>query len=265
MAMIYLSGGTDVAEMALFDADALPRRLPRGIEDLAPLSSQEQLVHFPTGADGGYLLHLFVNETIPASTMRYCLADDKLNGNFYTSTGRIAFGGLESIYAEFKPNPNIRADGLIEPGRYVYTAYRTDFPGELVQKAIELAQTTGPWWLGRAPVIATLIQLAMTLALVIAGKYLAAGAIFLSARLVRKWLQRLPEYQRLMARIKQAQLVFPSIVVELRSNPSCNAMSVSAPNGRTPGRKLAGKETAPPPTGENDHDDPDSHHRRRDG
>jgi hypothetical protein len=234
MAIIYLSGGTDVAEMALFDADALPPRLPRGVEDLVPLSSQVQLVHFPTGADGRYLLHLFVNETIPASTMRYCLADDKLNGNFYTPKGRIAFGGLESIYAEFKPNPNIRADGLIEPGRYVYTAYRTDFPDELVEKAIERAKTTGARWLGRAPVIATLIQFAMTLALVIAGRYLAAGVIFLSALLVRKWLQRLPEYQRLMTRIKQAQLAFPSIVVELRSNPSLKPTSADVECYRPP-------------------------------
>ncbi len=43
-------------------------------------------------------------------------------------------------------------------------------------------------------------------------------------------------------------------------------MSVSAPNGRTPGRKLEGKDNTPPPTGETDHDHPHIlTHRRRNG
>lgn len=74
--------------------------------------------------------------------MRYCVADDKLTGAFYASKGRSAFGGMESVYAEFKPNPNIRADGLIEPGRYTYTAYNTEFPYELVMQAIRVERTT---------------------------------------------------------------------------------------------------------------------------
>ena len=97
MTTLFLPAGTDVAEMALFDVDALPRLLPRDVEGFAHLTSQEQLVRFPTGADGGYLLHLFANEAVPAGTMRYCVADDKLTGAFYASKGRSAFGGMESL------------------------------------------------------------------------------------------------------------------------------------------------------------------------
>lgn len=113
MTTIYLPAGTDVAEMALFDVDAIPCKLPCDVEDFSELASLGQLIRFPTGADGGYLLHLFVDEPIPEDTKRYCRADDQLTGEFCTSEGRIAFGGLESAYAEFKHNANIRADGII--------------------------------------------------------------------------------------------------------------------------------------------------------
>lgn len=216
MTTLCLSAGTDVAEMALFDVDALPRRLPRDVEDFAPLTSHGQMVQFPVGADGGYLLHLFVDEPVPASTMRYCFADDKLSGDFHTAKGRIAFGGLESAYAEFKPNPSIRADGSIEPGRYGYTAYRTDFPDELITQAIRVERTTGERWLMRAPALATYSLLTASLALAITGQFGVAGLAFLSSILACYWLQRLPGYRTLAARRKQAQLTFPSIVVELR-------------------------------------------------
>ena len=220
MTMVCLPAGTDVAEMALFDVDALPRLLPRDTEDFAQLTSQEQLVRFPTGADGGYLLHLFANEAIPAATLRYCVADEKLSGDFYTSEGRIGFGGLESVYARFKPNPNIRSDGLIEPGRYAYTAYQTEFPDELVMQASRVERTTGERWLGRAPVIAAGVQCAIAFALAMAGQFVLAGVVFLGGFFVGKWLRRLPDYRALVERREQAQLAFPSIVVELRSNPA---------------------------------------------
>lgn len=112
MTTLCLPAGTDVAEMALFDVDALPQRLPQDVEDFASLVSHGQLIRFPVDGDGAYLLHLFANESIPAETMRYCHANDKLTGAIQISNGRIAFGGLESAYAEFQPNPNVRADGL---------------------------------------------------------------------------------------------------------------------------------------------------------
>ncbi len=220
MTAVCLPAGTDVADMALFDVDALPRLLPRDEEVFAQLTAQERLVRFPTGSDGGYLLHLFANEAIPADILRYCVADEKLTGNFDTSEGRIAFGGLESVYANFKPNPNIRSDGLIEPGRYAYTAYQTDFPDELVMQAIRVERTTGERWLGRAPSIAMLAHFGSSFAVAMAGQFALAGAIFLGSFLVANRLRRLPGYQSLVDRREQAQMAFPSIVIELRSNPS---------------------------------------------
>lgn len=131
MTHLRLPGGTDVAEMALFDVDALPAARPDD-STVAALEASNRLVRFPTGGDGGYLLHLYVDEPIPAELQRYCLADDKLTGAFRTEQGNVAFGGIESTFVGFKPNRHIRADGAIPQGEYCYTAFHTEFPDELV-------------------------------------------------------------------------------------------------------------------------------------
>ncbi|RTL32717.1 MAG: hypothetical protein EKK49_10575 [Rhodocyclaceae bacterium] len=219
MTAICLPAGTDVAEMALFDVDALPRLLPRDVEGFAQLTVEERLVRFPTGADGGYLLHLFVNEAIPKDTERYCISADKLTGHFHTTEGRIAFGGMESAYAEFRPNANIRSDGLIAPGRYAYTAYRTEFPDESVAQALRVARTASERWLDRAPLLATLVLLAATVILITSQQFVPAGLVLLGGLVAIKWLRRLPGYRDLVARRELAQLAFPSIVIALRSDP----------------------------------------------
>lgn len=203
--------------MALFDVDALPRSLPSDVKDFEQLVSQARLIRIPTGGDGGYLLHLFVDEPIPAETRRYCMGNDRLTGDFYTVEGRIAFGGMESAYVEFKPNHNIRSDGVIEPGRYAYTVYRTEFPDDLIEQATKkVEQTEGERWIGRAPLLAVLVLFATAWALAIFQLFVAAGLVFLGSFLVVRWLRRLPAYQALTVRRGQAQLAFPGVVMEFR-------------------------------------------------
>jgi hypothetical protein len=229
MTCLRLPGGTDIAEMALFDVDALPQKQPRNQSFIAPLVEQERLVRFPTGADGGYLLGLFINEPIPADIKRYCDLDDPLTGYFRTTGGRIAFGGSESAYAQFKPNSNIRADGVIEPGRYAYTAYHTDVPDEVYEQMVpHIERTTGEWWLEVAPVPVFLMFAAAFGALIFgvlinvpslrawALAALAGGFIAVKAR------RKMPVYQTLMAKREQDRReeelhAPPSIVIELRS------------------------------------------------
>jgi hypothetical protein len=220
MTTVRLPAGTDVAEMALFDVDALPLTLPRDVEGFDPLISQGQLVRLPTGADGGYLLQLFADEAIPVELRRYCLADDTLTGVFATSNGRIGFGGLESAYAQFTPNTNIRSDGVISAGRYTYTAYHTDFPDELVMAAVRVEGTSGERLLGRAPMIAALASAAVSFALLFARQHVLAGAVLVAGIVTGVLLRRLPGYRDIVARREEAQLAFPSIVVELRSSPA---------------------------------------------
>ncbi|HEY9109393.1 MAG TPA: hypothetical protein VIN58_22155 [Roseateles sp.] len=223
MTKVCLPAGTDVAEMALFDIDALPSSLPRNAEDLDQLIAGARLIRIPTGGDGGYLLHLFVDEQMPPDMRRYCPSEDALTGDFYTSEGRIAFGGMESAFTSFKPNPNIRTDGVIEPGRYAYTAYRTEFPDELVEQAMRVERTTLDRWIGRAPLLAALALFVAVVALAVVQQFVAAGLALLGGVTVVKWLRRLPAYRALVARRDEAQLAFPSVVMELKKLGKVNA------------------------------------------
>lgn len=219
MTVVQLPAGTDVAETALFDVDAIPQVLSRHLRELDQISSNAQLVRFPTGADGGYLLHLFVDEAMPEHTKRYCSAEDGLTGDFYTSAGRIAFGGLESAYGSFKPNANIRSDGVISPGRYTYTAYRTEFPDDVFAQAMKFEQSAREKWAGRLPMLATLALVPAVFFLTVSKHLALAVTAAAGGILAVKALKRLPAYQDFAARREQAQLAFPSIVIELRSIP----------------------------------------------
>jgi hypothetical protein len=97
MPCLVLPGGTDIAEVGLFSLEALP--IKRGVtsEVLEELQRNSQLIRMSTGADGGYLLHAYVDEPVPPDVMRYCSHEDKLAGVFQTETGNVAFGGLESV------------------------------------------------------------------------------------------------------------------------------------------------------------------------
>ena len=202
--------------MALFDIDALLAHRPDESTVVA-LEKSGRLIRFPTGGDGGYLLHLYVDEPIPADLQRYCLADDKLTGVFHTEHGNVAFGGIESTFVGFKPNRHIRADGTIPPGEYCYTAFHTDFPDELVTRTLRVEATSSELWLSRAPVAVSLATIALAVALAASQRFAMAGLALLIGYLAVKFLRKAPAYQALVSRRDAAQLDLPSIAVELRS------------------------------------------------
>lgn len=218
MTHLRLPGGTDVAEMALFDVDALPAARPDD-STVAALEASNRLVRFPTGGDGGYLLHLYVDEPIPAELQRYCLADDKLTGAFRTEQGNVAFGGIESTFVGFKPNRHIRADGAIPQGEYRYTAFHTEFPDELVSQTLRVEATSSELWLSRAPVVVSLATFALAVALAVTQRFGMAGLALLVGYFAVKLIRQTRAYQALISKRDAAQLDLPSIVVELRSAP----------------------------------------------
>lgn len=215
MPHLRLAGGTDVAEMALFDADSLPDS-KSSAESLLALAEFNSIIRFPTGADGGYLLHLFVDEAIPDSLRKYCVIDNNLSGTFVTKGGNVAFGGVESTFSSFRSNPHIRSDGVIDSGTYSYTAFNTDFPNDLIAQAIQVEASSGERWLSRAPVLIVLSTIFVSASLVVAQRFLIAGAMLFAGYRILRWLQARPGYKALIARRDAAQLDFPSIVVELR-------------------------------------------------
>jgi hypothetical protein len=217
MTLHRLPAGTDVAEMALFDIDAMPQSRPPDREGLARLAAGERLVRLPTGADGGYLLHLYVDEPPPEAILRFCRVDDPLAGHFSSTSGRVAFGGLESTFRDFAPNPAIRSDARIAPGRHAFTAYHTEIPDELIEQAMRVEASRSERVVDKLPVLAGVATFVLLVALLVLGRFLLAGLVFVAGTFVVKSITRSPAYRALAARRDEAQLDYPSIVIELRS------------------------------------------------
>lgn len=216
MTLYRLPAGTDVAEMALFDVDSLPLERPEDGRAMDELASRRHLIRLPTGGDGGYLLHLYVNETPPDCVMRYCVDDDRLSGEFSSPRGRIAFGGIESAFQSFPPNKNIRFDAAVAPGNYTYKAYQTDIPGEVIEAALQqVPSTPTERWLDRGPLVITLSTLGLVWLLLSLESYLAAGVAAVAGHLLFKGVKRIPGWDILSKRREEAQIDFPSIVIEL--------------------------------------------------
>lgn len=135
MSKLVLAGGTDVAKMAFFSCDALPDKVDAA--SLERLAAADKAILLRTGTDGPYLLHLYVDEAPPPDVQAWLDTSDKLEGEFDSSSGQVAFGGAESASSAFDPNPAIRTDAEIPPGRYRAVAFHTDYPDERLDEQVE--------------------------------------------------------------------------------------------------------------------------------
>ena len=218
---IALEGGTDVAEMVLFSTDNLPSGCTDD-EALSELVDRNEAIRMPTGADGRYLLHLYLDVEIPEAIRRYCVTDDAKKTTFLAESGRIAFGGAESTFVEFKPNPYVREDTHIAPGRYDAVAYHTEYPDDLVEDAVQDA--IGPDG-KRVEDIATYIIIG-TVAAAITGLILgsvvarpvgfgAAAVTVVVGRLSYKSYVGSDTYKKFDALRTKIQRKFPSIAIQL--------------------------------------------------
>jgi hypothetical protein len=217
---LVLAGGTDVAEVALFDVDSLVGDRQMDAEQLEDLASRKAVIRFPTGADGGHLLHAYVDEEIPSSLQQYCDSGSEITSSLILASGRLGFGGVESMYEDFFPNPNIRADGQVPAGEYEVIGYRTEYPEDLVGSAIRQRIGTGGSRLINSP--GYLIPVAFVLTIVafnLSGWIAGVSAIVLSY-LAFKLLTRSRSYQQLNAAQRAVEMDYPSIVVAMRSKPT---------------------------------------------
>ena len=178
----------------------------------------------PTGADGGYLLHLYVDEQVPNDVMQYCIEDDALTAEFRAESGQIAFGGAESTFTEFETNEYIRTDACIASGVYDAVALRTDHPDELIEDTV--MEAIGPDG-KRAENVATYIIIGTV---VLALMSFVLGSAFAQSRAVgialaaivviagRYWYKshaRSDLYKKAEALRLDVQLEYPSIVIQL--------------------------------------------------
>lgn len=221
MSRIVLEGGTDVAEMVLFSVDELPSG---GVSEdaLAVLVNKNQAIRMPTGGDGGYLLHLYVGEEIPDEIEQYCVADDVLKSEFRANSGRIAFGGSESAFTNFEPNPNTRADSRIPPGSYDAVAHHTEYPEELIEDAVENVIGTDGIRTEDLPTKIIIGTVGLAVVLFILGSFIAKSLAFGAAAATviggRHWYRSYTHsdnYKRIDAQRREVEYEYPCIVIQL--------------------------------------------------
>jgi hypothetical protein len=217
MPRLILPGGTDIAQVGLFSTDALPVDRRRRLRALSELERGCQMIRMPTGADGAYLLHAYVDEPIPAELRRFCSREDTLTGEFRSVTGNVAFGGLESAFRNFKPNHRIRTDATVTPGTYTYTAYRTEYPDEMVSAdPTEGLRTRQRLFLSIPGYIGLVVFI--TIAVSLATEHFLRAAILVAVCvIVIRTLVGSARYKALTRKFRERALQYPSIVIELRS------------------------------------------------
>ena len=151
--------------------------------------------------------------------MQYCVAEDTLEGTFTSSKGNIAFGGAESVFQDFTPNHYIRSDATIPAGTYEFTAFHTDIPDEIVTQATRVERSSAELWLLRAPMVITLTSIGIAFAFAALRHFEFTGLVLILGYLAFKAVKRLQAYKVLVARREEAQLNFPSMVIQMRSPP----------------------------------------------
>lgn len=215
MTKLVLPGRTRVREMALFSLDGLPDRVPAGAEADA-LVAQRRLMRFPMRADGGYLLHLFLDEAVPDALMRYCDSTTVKHGQLELASGQLGFGGLESAVQGWKPDERTRSDGAIPGGHYDVTAYATSYPEHMVRDAIEATLDKRARQHLAAPVKLLVTGL---IAAGIAGlvkAWFVAALIALGVAVAVRYFFKHPETLRLQAMKSAIESRYPNIIAVLR-------------------------------------------------
>src|SRR5450756_484985 len=145
--------GTDVAQVCFFDPATLPADFDtqlstNSLETFQKLSKSGLFWWKETGADGAYLFHFYVNAEIPGPVKEH-LEDPQKMDLFRVVSGTIWACGVE--YAALNPaegrerrrkgglakNPHMGGNFEIPAGEYSLTAWRTEWPEEVLQEALE--------------------------------------------------------------------------------------------------------------------------------
>ena len=232
--MIEIETGTDVAAIAIADPSTLgelrsstgrdfERRRDAAIAD-------GHLWRADTGADGAYLIHLFVNEDPPAAVSTF-LRDPQVVEVFRIPSGRLLIAGEELVVTpqSIAKYPHMGREVEVPPGAYELTAYRVDEDRDdaIEEKfaATATASQKRAWDRGNS---SPMISFVGTLvAIVLAYWILARTASFVFAAIpiaiaIVVWIwqarsRRTSDYVSAERIYRQLERELPSIVVVLRS------------------------------------------------
>lgn len=136
--------GTDVAALSLFDPASLDPTVDEQIRKdtvgtLAKLQSTKKLVEIRTGSDGGYNVHIYIDEDMPSELAKN--AQDPIEiTDFNVPSGMLYACGSE--YVSSDPKGSLRTFehmggfAQLPSGRYDLTLFRTEWPDDQIENEI---------------------------------------------------------------------------------------------------------------------------------
>jgi hypothetical protein len=142
-----VEAGTDAATLLLFDPAALPDDFDARFPD-DPIGLLERLTEagvvccFPTGGDGGYLLHAYVWEPVPEDLRPY-VGEQVPGGGLFCPSGRVYFAGVEYAFRDndsfLRRHPHMGESFPVPPGDYRLAACEMDYPEGLQEDRLKAA------------------------------------------------------------------------------------------------------------------------------
>lgn len=234
--------GTDVASLAFFDPTALPpdfdeRIKTEGRETFEAAVAAGQLVWIEYYADGGYVMHFYVDDPVPDEMRKYAL-EPRHTPRLHLPGGNLWACGAEYVTRNPAAGRLVRyphMGGLcsVPPGDYTATTWPIEWPEEETERALALSlgpdETRARKMRGVAIAAGIVVELVLGVTLLISGLanlHAQGGALsngqlygwgaFVVLAFIVAWLIRSASRSYREHRIAEIERRFPSFVVELR-------------------------------------------------
>lgn len=225
-----LSGGTSTASMVLFDPASLPADFDILVNDdpAAAVETAEergQLVCLPED-DGGYLLHLYVDEEVPPYLAGH-LQPKVCQSTLVVTSGKLCYSGIEYVHREddtlLRKSPAGGEWASIPAGQYRTTVRTAYYPKGTLEEELRARISRAGWVifrleqsLGDLMVIAFVALLgSLIVSLGSVWNYYALGAAVVTSA-VLFLLHRLPLYKRVSGEWTAVQRKYPKFLVVLK-------------------------------------------------
>jgi hypothetical protein len=229
--MRYLiEAGTDAGSVLLFDPGALPADFERAfqtdnVELLAKLTRLGQAFWINTEGDGAYLLHAYVDESIPAELWEFVHSPESVL-EFQVPSGQLFFTGSEYAFREdpsfLEKHPHMGGSVAIRPGVYQVTVYHAAYPDDLLEDQFRAAVSPQQYRLWKSMTVLIPLGIAAWIGLIVIyfttarvpfRQYLSPMlALIFALPFVIRWSN---SYRSLKARFFSLEKEFPSLVARL--------------------------------------------------
>jgi hypothetical protein len=229
---LIAEAGTDGATLALWDPAALPeefdaRYRQETLELLEALQDQGRLYWTETGSDGSYLLHVYLDEPVPAALAPFLEEQVELR-ELQVPGGTLWFAGAEYTFRvddsllRAYPHQGTRLE--LPSGSYQACVSRVEYPEDYVEEQLHRSLGDASYRIREVSgrLIAATIFLSLTGLVTAFLSRLASWSLGLLGLAALGWvavfaLTRSRSYREAGAQAEVAEREFPDYVAELRT------------------------------------------------